>query len=160
MFQLPHVPFLEDTDAVSVLLVGSVAVGGCGWQEQMARQLDRKLGGQVLVFRSDAAVAGVGRVEGVPPQQMVVAVQAAYDAVDLVVAWVDWGPVWAWLEFGLWAHTKRRSRLIWGVSDKIRDSYHHAGHLLQVLEEQQWVVSATLDDLQSRVETQLQGMRR
>lgn len=160
IFQLPQMPPLGPNgrfDQTLVLLMGSQ--GNSKWQSQIARELEFKLGPKVATIRTDTQVQGVLSHSGYPPEYLLPILHQAYEMADLTVVWIDKGPVWTWLELGYLAQQNGRHSIIWGIDTEIQKSYHHAGHLQQLLEIQKWPIHDSLDTLLSRVKGQLQESR-
>lgn len=154
---LPDIPSMENGKPPKplVLLVGS---HGSWWQQQAARDLNVKVG-KGAVVRTDAAVQGVVTREGFHPEAILAGIQLMVDAADLVVVWVDTGPVWLWLEMGTWIDAVIGAEFIWGMDEGVRDSFHHAGHLLSLLHRAGETVHRTIEDTITAAGVRLQEKR-
>lgn len=138
-----------------VVLVGSAGI----WQQLPARDLNVKAGKAGAVVRTDAAVQGVVQREGYHPEAILAAIRLMVDAADLVVVWVDTGPVWLWLEMGQWIDAVIGAEFIWGIHNEVRGSFHHAGHLLHLLHRVGEPAYQTLEDTITAAGVRLQEKR-
>lgn len=164
IFQVPNLPSPgKERPRPIVLLAGSQ--GTSLWQAYAARELDRLVGSNGAVVRTDSPIRGVGAREGLDPVTVLQAIDVVAEVADLLVVWIGGGPVWLWLEMGVWLRNgghRGGAKIIWGITEDMRDaaSFHHVGHLLYLLEQERWPVFGQLTDTISAAAVWLQEARR
>lgn len=162
---LPNLPPMDDKGRPPRPL--AILVGSAGdWQLGAARQLEPKAG---AVVRTDRCVRGVLGASGYHPEVILDGINLMVPLADAVVVWVDDGPVWLWLEMGVWVHGLLQSgvegylaaavqrKFLWGMKEG--EGWHHAGHLRHLLVENGWPVHRTLEDTITAAGARLQERR-
>lgn len=167
---LPDLPQMDDRGKPPRPLV--VLVGSAGtWQGVASRDLAYKAGAAGAVVRTDTPVQGVVHREGHHPHVVLAGIKLLVPLADLVVVWVDSGPVWLWLEMGQWIFDGSggsgvlkhlgaavQQKFVWGIEE--RESFHHTGHLRYLLVENGWAIRPTLEDTITAAGVRLQERRR
>lgn len=153
--RLPDVPpMTEDGDPPDPL---AVLLGSAGpWQPRIAKDLGAKAGSAGAVVMTDCPIRGVLQTEGYRPEPILDAIQLLVEAADVVMVWIDGGPVWLWLELGVWIADRR---FVWGIDESVRSHFHHVGHLYHLLVREGRAVRATREDTLIEAGIRLQERR-